>query len=293
MGINTERQAMKIIIETDRLLLREFVIDDVHDLFRMTSDPDVTRYTGDDCKTLEDARKGLEERLFRDYEKHGYGRWAAVYKRIGRVIGFAGLKYLDDVGEVDLGYRLFKEHWGRGLATEAGRAVLAYGVETLQLQRVIGIADIENKASTRVLEKVGFTFEEFTTYRGMKLLGTALRNEDRADRSGQGDGAPCLAVFIIAVSSVVLVENGACVGHGRRAAPSCPQNQPIALMAPTTGRTATTKPVATIGQVEISTRIRGPLSAIMTAVSGVVPAELPPGGGRRAPCGSKLPNEFS
>ena len=76
-----------------------------------------------------------------------------------------GLKYLDDVGEVDLGYRLFKEHWGRGLATEAARAVLAYGVNVLHLHRIIGIADIENKASIRVLEKIGFMFKKFTTYR--------------------------------------------------------------------------------------------------------------------------------
>ena len=156
---------MKTILETDRLLLREFVMDDVEDFFKMVSDPDVTRYTSDGGKTLEEARKGLEERLFQDYRKYGYGRWAAVYKPTGKVIGFAGLKYLDDVNEVDLGYRFFKEYWGKGLATEASRAVLAYGVDNLQLRRIIGIADIENKASIRVLEKVGFTFEKFTTYR--------------------------------------------------------------------------------------------------------------------------------
>src|SRR5580698_2521943 len=106
---------MTMILETDRLLLREFVLDDVEEFFRMVSDPDVTRYTGDGGKTLEDARKGLEERVFQDYVKHGYGRWAAVFKLTGKVIGFAGLKYLDDVGEVDLGYRFFKEYWGKGL----------------------------------------------------------------------------------------------------------------------------------------------------------------------------------
>lgn len=160
---------MKTILETDRLLLREFVMDDVDDFFRMVSDPAVTRYTGDGGKTLEEARKGLEERLFQDYRKYGYGRWAAVCKLTGKVIGFAGLKYLDDVGEVDLGYRFFKEHWGIGLATEASRAILGYGFGALRLQRIIGIADIENKASIRVLEKVGFKFEKFTTYRGHEV----------------------------------------------------------------------------------------------------------------------------
>jgi RimJ/RimL family protein N-acetyltransferase len=165
----TERLSMKTILETDRLLLREFVMDDVEDFFRMVSDPDVTRYTGVGSKTLEEARKTLEERPLLDYRKHGYGRWAAVYKPTAKVIGFAGLKYLEDVGEVDLGYRFFKEHWGKGLATEASRAVLTYGVDTLQLQRIIGIADIANKASIRVLEKVGFRFERLTTYQDQEV----------------------------------------------------------------------------------------------------------------------------
>lgn len=165
---------MKPILQTDRLLLREFVLDDLEAFFRLVSDPDVTRYTGDGGKTLEEARIGLQERLFQDYRKHGYGRWAVVYQSTGKVIGFAGLKYLDDVGEVDLGYRFFKEHWGQGLATEASRAVLAYGFDVLRLQRIIGIADIDNKASIRVLEKVGFRFEKFTTYQDHEVAWYVL-----------------------------------------------------------------------------------------------------------------------
>ena len=157
---------MKTIVETDRLLLREFVMDDAEVFFKMISDPDVTRYTGDGGKTLDEAKDGLEERLFRDYQKHGFGRWATVDKSTGMVIGFAGLKYLDDLAEVDLGYRFFKEHWGQGFATEAAKAVLDHGIRVLRRRRIIGIADIENKASIRVLEKVGFQFERFTTYGG-------------------------------------------------------------------------------------------------------------------------------
>jgi [ribosomal protein S5]-alanine N-acetyltransferase len=140
----------------------------------MVSDPDVTRFTGDDCQTLEVARKRLEDGPFQDYRKHGYGRWAAVYKTTGTVIGYAGLKYLGDAGEVDLGFRFFKEYWGKGLATEASRAIVAYGLGTLQQKRIAGIADIENKASIRVLEKVGFTFERFTTFRDHEVAWYAL-----------------------------------------------------------------------------------------------------------------------
>lgn len=179
---------MNTILETDRLLLREFVMDDAEAFFRMISDPDVTRYTGDGGKTLEEAKKGLEERLFRDYRKYGYGRWAAVYKATGNVIGFAGLKYLDDVNEVDLGYRFFKEHWGKGLATEAAKAVLGYGVVVLRLQRIIGIADIENKASIRVLEKVGFQFERCTTYGGHDVAWYAVEQRPLSFPPESGTG---------------------------------------------------------------------------------------------------------
>src|SRR5579871_6165650 len=116
---------MKPILQTERLILREFLTADVEDFFRLVIDPDVTRYTGDSCKTLEEAGTGLQDRVLGAYQKHGYGRWAVVFKPTGKIIGFAGLKYLEDIGEVDLGYRFFKEYWGRGLATEASRAVLS------------------------------------------------------------------------------------------------------------------------------------------------------------------------
>lgn len=154
------------ILETDRLILREFVLADLDAFFRMVSDPDVTRFIGVGAKTVEAARTVLVERTMQDYRKHGYGRWATVLKSTGDVIGFTGLKHLEEFGEVDLGYRFFKEHWGQGLATEASRAVLAYGFDRLGLERIAAFADIENKASIRVLEKLGFRFENFTTYWG-------------------------------------------------------------------------------------------------------------------------------
>jgi RimJ/RimL family protein N-acetyltransferase len=167
---------MKSNLETARLLLREFVLDDLEEFFRMGSDPDVTRYTGIGCQTLEEAMKRMEEGPCQDYRKYGYGRWAALYKPTGKVIGFAGLKYLEEVGEVDLGYGFFKEHWGKGLATEASSAVLTYGFDSLRLKRIIGIADIENIASIRVLENVGFQFEKFTTFRGCGVAWYVLEN---------------------------------------------------------------------------------------------------------------------
>src|SRR2546423_1868809 len=119
---------MALIIETDRLLLREFVVDDAEAFLLLNSNPEVLRYTGDSgIRDIAEARAALLARPIADYQKYGYGRLACIAKETGDLIGFAGLKYLDDLGYTDLGYRFLPAWWGRGLATEACRAVVDFG----------------------------------------------------------------------------------------------------------------------------------------------------------------------
>jgi ribosomal-protein-alanine N-acetyltransferase len=164
--------AGKRILQTARLLLREFDEADAEAFFALGSDPAIIRYTGDPgggLRSVEQALEVLRSRPLADYQKHGFGRWACVLKESGDVIGFAGLKYLDDLHEVDIGYRFLPACWGRGLATEAGRAVLDYGFKQLGLQRIIGLVDPDNIASVRVLEKLGFTFAAMIDYQGQSI----------------------------------------------------------------------------------------------------------------------------
>jgi len=154
-----------VMIETERLLLREFTPDDANAFLTLCSDPVITRYTGGPAMaTLDDARKGLLERPIADYRKHGYGRWACVLKATGQVIGFTGLKFLDELGEVDLGYRFLPDYWGQGLATEASRPCIDFGFHRLKLGRILGLVDLDNGASVRVLMKLGFAFVEMIEY---------------------------------------------------------------------------------------------------------------------------------
>src|SRR5262245_31879053 len=121
-----------MVVETERLLLREFVEGDVYAYYLLGSDPAVIRYTGAQAlNSLEHALEVLRANPLADYQEHGFGRWACVLKSNREVIGFAGLKRLVDLNEVDLGYRLLPAYWGQGLATEAGRAALDYGFGTL------------------------------------------------------------------------------------------------------------------------------------------------------------------
>ena len=148
---------MKRIVETERLLIREFVEDDAEAFFAFNGDPEVMRYTGEPLtESVDQARRMIRD--YSDYRERGYGRWAVVYKPDGRVVGFNGLKYLDDLDEVDLGYRFRTDYWGRGIATESSRAVVRYGFETLALDHIVGLVLPENTRSIRVLEKLGMTY---------------------------------------------------------------------------------------------------------------------------------------
>jgi len=171
-----DKKSITSILETERLLLREYVEDDAESFYRLNSDPEVLRFTGDDpVVTAEQARTILRNYPMKDYRVHGFGRWACVLRSDGEVIGFAGLKYLPETSEIDLGYRLLPTHWGQGFATEACHAVVGYGFETLKLAEITALVRPENSASVRVLEKCGLTFTEVIQYRGQRVARYAIR----------------------------------------------------------------------------------------------------------------------
>lgn len=152
---------MKTILETDRLLLREYVEDDAEAFFKLNTDPEVLQFVPDKALlNVEQARQILIDHPIADYRKHGFGRGACILKSTGENIGFAGLKYLEEFGEVDVAFRLMRTHWGQGLATEAALASVRYGFTDLRLKRIIGLVMPENVASVRVLEKIGLRYVE-------------------------------------------------------------------------------------------------------------------------------------
>ena len=150
---------MKVILETDRLLLREYVEEDADAFFKLNSDPEVLRFVPDKrLLNVEQARQILIDHPIADYRKYGFGRGACILKSTGEQIGFAGLKYLEELDEVDVAFRLMRTHWGLGLATEAALAAVRFGFADLDLKRIIGLVIPENIASVRVLEKTGLRY---------------------------------------------------------------------------------------------------------------------------------------
>ena len=130
--------------------------DDAENAFNLNSDPLVIRYTGDTAfASIEAAREFLLNHT--DYQRNGYGRWAMERVSDHEFLGWCGLKKLDD-GEVDLGYRLMRDHWGNGYATEAAGECLRIGFKASGLGSIIGRTAKENTASINVLEKIGMTY---------------------------------------------------------------------------------------------------------------------------------------
>ncbi|TPN81175.1 GNAT family N-acetyltransferase [Aquimarina algicola] len=155
---------MKFLIETERLLLREITLDDAESLLKLYSDPKVQRYTGEPVvKSIEEIKKAIETRIV-NYKKYGFGRWATILKSEKQFVGWAGLAYLPEFDKIDLGYRFLPEYWGLGIATEVSRAILDYGFDTLKIKKIVAIAMTENKASIRVMEKIGMEFDKFAPY---------------------------------------------------------------------------------------------------------------------------------
>lgn len=147
---------MKLIIETPRLILREFILSDAEKMYDLNKDPEVLQYTGDlPFNSIQEARNFLEH--YSDYERNGFGRWAVVRKDDSEFIGWCGLK-LNEENLIDLGFRFFQKFWNRGYATESAKACLEYGFSVLHLNEVVGRAMKENTGSIRVLEKLGMEF---------------------------------------------------------------------------------------------------------------------------------------
>lgn len=149
---------MQMIIETERLLLRPLVKGDFETLCKLRSDEEVMQYMGG----AEFAKpEKILERLHHyidHYKKHGFAVMAVILKETNEMIGSAGLQYLENTDDVEVGYGFDKPFWGKGYASEAAKALLNFGFEKCGLEKIVAVAIPENKASRHVMEKLGMTY---------------------------------------------------------------------------------------------------------------------------------------
>jgi RimJ/RimL family protein N-acetyltransferase len=150
---------MQVFLETERLVLRRFGVDDADHLVDLDADPDVMRFvTGGVPTSRAEIENEFLPAFLGYYERYeGYGFWAVIEKATGEFLGWFHFRPRPGAvsGEVELGYRLRKSAWGRGYATEGSRALIRKGFTELGVRRVTAEAMAVNTASRRVMEKAG------------------------------------------------------------------------------------------------------------------------------------------
>ncbi|MDH3650491.1 MAG: GNAT family N-acetyltransferase, partial [Saprospiraceae bacterium] len=164
------------ILVTERLYLREAIQEDLNFLVDLHSDPDVMRYIGP-LRNREAVAVRLQKIQGNYKVEPGLGIWMACKKEDHQKIGWACLKQLDSTTEIEIGYRLAKQFWRFGYATELTRGLLAYGFVKKRLPFIVGVARPENNASIRVLIKAGLVFEKMAYYYKSDMAYYKLKRE--------------------------------------------------------------------------------------------------------------------
>jgi len=150
-----------VILETDRLILRQFTTDDAEFILELVNEPSFIQNIGDrGVRTLEDARSYILRVAVASYEKNGFGLYLVRLKESGQAIGMCGLIKRDGLEDVDIGYAFLPKFWSKGYALEAASAVRDYARGVIGLKRLVAITDPENQGSIRLLEKIGLKYEK-------------------------------------------------------------------------------------------------------------------------------------
>lgn len=165
VGVSGEDREV-VELQTPRLLLRRWRGDDVGALAEIYGDPEVMRFIGDgSVRDRAQTAAGLAL-MEREWDERGLGLFAVEVRETGQLAGWVGLAvptFLPEVlPAVEIGWRLGRPLWGRGIATEGARAVLRFGFVDCGLDRIISIRHVDNRASGRVMDKIGLRFDRRT-----------------------------------------------------------------------------------------------------------------------------------
>ncbi len=168
-------------IETARLRLRPYTLDDLDRLSVILSNPEVMKYSpkGSIPKGKEkQVTREILEYFIEHWEKYGFGVWAAIEKTSGKLIGHCGLNCLPNTPDIEVLYRFDQSYWNRGIATETTKACLQYGFEFVKLQKIVAIASPKHIASRRVMEKAGLKYEKDAHFYKIKVVYYSIHREN-------------------------------------------------------------------------------------------------------------------
>ncbi len=167
--------------ESERLFLRRFVAADAPDLFRFESNPELVRYIRPPVQRLEETVEKVREAILYYDRCPGLGFFPAFSKDDGRFVGCFVIRYFDEErkDEVEVGYGLLKEEWGKGLASEMFQKLVEYGFAVLKQPRLMAVVDPLNAPSRKVLERAGFRCTKDILHHGQLLKYYEKSNDGR------------------------------------------------------------------------------------------------------------------
>ncbi len=152
------------VIQTSRLTLRQFTLDDAPFFMALVNDKDWLTYIGDrNVHSVQAARDYLEKFYLSKYAKDGFGFYLVALKTTGEPIGMCGLIKREGLNDADIGFAYLPAYRSLGYALEAAQATLVFARETLFMRRLVAIATPSNASSIKLLEKLGLVFERTTT----------------------------------------------------------------------------------------------------------------------------------
>ncbi len=164
------------MLETEQLILRPLDMKDVDAIYAMRSDSDVMQFIREPQNRAESAN--WVELVSSRWKKEQIGFCAMIEKSSGKFVGWCGLWQLKETGEIEIGYAVAKEFWGKGYATEAATEFLDYAFERLAIEKIVAVARPENAASRRVMEKLKMNFVKTDTFYDQTLVQYAILKEE-------------------------------------------------------------------------------------------------------------------
>ena len=174
---------VSMILETERLILAPWQEADWTEFRPIASDPEVMRYITGGVPWSDERIRSFVDRQVQSYLDLGYCRWKLIEKAGTNLIGFCGVGFWRDYPVPEIGWWLARRNWGRGLAAEAAKVALRDAFERLQFDRIVSIARPENRASTRIMEKLGLEFECEFENEGLRLVRYTITRAQYANRS--------------------------------------------------------------------------------------------------------------
>ena len=152
---------MKKILETERLCLREFTLNDAAFVQQLVNTPSWLEFIGDrNIRSLEASQNYIQNSLLQSYATNGFGLWLMELKETKIPIGMCGLVKRDSLEDIDIGFALLPEFGRKGYTYEAAKATMNYAKDTLNIQKIVAITDTKNVASIGLLNKIGLQFKK-------------------------------------------------------------------------------------------------------------------------------------